>query len=652
MPIVELKFDCGEDSLVVGRFTVRESLSRPFEITVWATSPHNDVDLEALVGKPAGLAVNPDNVVSASFGGRAWSGVCSFAEAVRLDADGRATYLVRIVASVWLLDQRRNYRIYQHQTVPEIVGQILGEWGVQKELRLQAEYPKLEYRVQYGETDFDFVNRMLEEAGITYDFENLTGVMLLCDRPQGNDLRPGCPLPYLESTTGVPSEHVLGVRLSHEVRPGRFEIRDHDFRRQPAYPLFGDATPGPAPEDKLEQFVYLPGSFLTDGGKGGDTPVADDESIARHDEKEGKARADRSLEAHRASKRHVGFRTNCIDFAAGTIFTMVGHPRPELGPGARLLVTDFGIDAIVLGDWNLEGSAVFADQQYRPPIRTLKPHLFGVQSAIVVGPAGQEIYTDEFGRVRVQFHWDRYGKRDQKSSCWMRVSQGWAGTGFGIISIPRVGQEVLVGFIEGNPDQPIVVGRVFNATSPVPNKLPDHKTKTTVRSSSSPGGGGFNEMTFEDLKGQELIFVHGERDLEKIVNHDETELTGHDRRVTVGIDLTKLVGVNETETTGVNRTVTVGANHTISTGGSHTENVAQGMTLTVGAPPPPPEGGAPPPLPPAGVLRMEAKERLEIVVGAATLVIDKSGKVTLNGVEFDFTASGHVQINGALIDLN
>lgn len=202
------------------------------------------------------------------------------------------------------------------------------------------------------------------------------------------------------------------------------------------------------------------------------------------------------------------------------------------------------------GEWTMSGRAVFTDEPYRPPQRTPKPRVEGVQSARVVGPLGQEIHTDEFGRVRVQFPWDREGKNDDNSSCWIRVSQGWAGTGYGMMMIPRIGQEVLVGFLAGDPDQPIVVGRVYNAKQAVPYKLPEHKTRSTWKSDSSSGSDGFNEIMFEDLKGQELVWEQAQRNRRRLVKKDETITIGHDRQ--------KLVKNDESEKTLGNLKVFVG----------------------------------------------------------------------------------------------
>jgi type VI secretion system secreted protein VgrG len=295
--------------------------------------------------------------------------------------------------------------------------------------------------------------------------------------------------------------------------------------------------------------------------------VADDQSVARNDETYGNALADRSLAGDRTGKKSVSFRTNVLDLAPGTVVAILNHPHPDLSSGQNLLMREFSIDGAIGLEWTIRGSAVFADTTYRPPQVTTKPAVDGVQSATVVGPAGKEIHTDEFGRVRVQFPWDREGKNDEQSSCWVRASQGWAGTGFGLINLPRIGQEVLVGFLEGNPDQPIIVGRVFNALNPVPYTLPQHQTRSTWKSNSSPGGGGFNEIMFEDLAGAELVYVQAQKDLRKLVKNDET--------ITVGNDRQKLVKGNETETVVGDRTEVTNGDRTEITRGDRTTVIGQ-----------------------------------------------------------------------------
>lgn len=229
------------------------------------------------------------------------------------------------------------------------------------------------------------------------------------------------------------------------------------------------------------------------------------------------------------------------------------------------------------GDVTITGRAVPASAPHRPARVTPRPRISGVQSAIVVGPEGEEIHTDEHGRVRVQFHWDRAGRRDERSSCWIRVSQGWAGGGYGMMVIPRVGQEVLVGFFEGDPDQPAIVGRVYNAQNLVPYKLPEHKTRSTWRSASTPGGdgAGYNEIMFEDARGAELLAIHAERDLTKQVNRSEVERTGEDRTITVGRNRTTTVGGVDATEAVTRHAVTVG---TVGAGGG----TPTGIELTNG----------------------------------------------------------------------
>ena len=556
MTILDLSFEGSESSLSVRRFTVHEAVSAPFAISVFARSPHSNLDLEAIVGKGCGLRI-VHGVVHLHEDNRLWTGVCSHIDLAHAEPTGLSTYSLRIVPRLWLLHQRRGNRIFQHLTIPEIVQKVLGEWSIVPQLRIDAGlYPKLEYRAQYAESDFNFVSRLLEEAGIAYVFEDdgAESVMVLADALEKGDLRPGGPIQAVDNPSqAAEREFVTHVRLAHEVRSGAHTIRDHDFRR-PNYPLFGEAPKAAAPEDKYEQYEYRPGAFLIEGQKGGDTPVADDKGVARHDQPFGHKRAERALLGERAGKRTVSLDANVIDLKPGSVFLVGRHPHPEISDATRLLSIESTIDGSPDGQWNASTISVFCDTVYRPPQRTAKPEVSGVQSATVVGPGGEEIYVDEFGRVRVQFPWDREGTMDDDSSCWMRVSQGWAGTGYGMLNLPRIGQEVLVGFVNGDPDQPIVVGRVFNAVQQVPYRLPQHKTRSTWKSNSSPGGDGDNEIMFEDLKTEELIWMQAQKNLKKLVKNDET--------MTVGRNRSKLVLHDELETVGNNRTEICGSNRT------------------------------------------------------------------------------------------
>ncbi len=548
------------DDLSVRQFSAEEAASALFSVSVWVRTPNPEVDLEAIVGKEATFHVTHGTRFTAGMGSRTWKGVVAFAEQVQAEPTGLSTYYLRIVPKLYLLTQRRNYRIFQHLAVPDIVDVILGEHGVDHAWNAdRGRYPKLEYKVQYGESDYTFVTRLLEEAGIAFVFADpeASGTLLtLDDQLPARSARP--PVRYVDNPNQASEkEFVTRVRLSHEVRSGAHTLRDYDFRN-PGFPLFAEAPKAPAPESFYEQYQYRPGSFLIDKAKEGGTPVADDHGTSRYVETYGKDKASRYLDGNRTGKRAVAFDSNVFDLYPGALLSIANHPHAELHEGQRLLVTETRMEGSPDGEWAGSAKAVFASEPYQPAQRTPRPDVVGVQSATVVGPPGQEIHTDEFGRVRVQFPWDREGKFNEDSSCWIRVSQGWAGTGYGMMVIPRIGQEVLVGFLAGDPDQPVVVGRVFNAKEQVPYKLPDHKTRSTWKSDSSIGSGGFNEIMFEDLKARELIYMQAQKDLRKLVKNDET--------ITVGRNRQKFVLLNETETTGANRTEVTGANRTEITG--------------------------------------------------------------------------------------
>ncbi|UQA61369.1 type VI secretion system Vgr family protein [Polyangium aurulentum] len=567
------------------RFSVHEAASSPFTIAVWARSEDDSIPAEPILGKPARFRLESGYANIGSGGTRLWTGICSHFEQVRSvnPQPGQTplhTYYLRIVPTLWLLTQRKNYRIFQHLTIPDIIEKILGEWRIEADWKIaRGNYPKLEYKVQYGETDYAFVSRLIEEAGIAFSFLDATGAgakLTFSDSLESGTPRP--PLLFTDNPNqAAEKELVQNVRLAQEVRPGAFTTRDYDFRR-PRLELFGDAPKADGPEARYEQYHYEPGSFLVEGGKAGNTPAADDKGVARHEHGYGKGKAERMLQGERMGRLSVSFDTNVMDVHPGAVFSMLGHPNASLANGRHLLVTDFSIEGTHGGEWTMAGRAVFADVPYRQPLRTPKPKAHSVQSATVVGPKGQEIHTDEFGRVRVQFPWDRGGKSDDGSSCWIRVSQGWAGTGFGMIALPRIGQEVLVGFLDGDPEQPIIVGRVYNRTQPVPYKLPENKTISTAKSDSSLGSSGFNEIKFEDKKGEELFYEQAEKNRRALIKHNETITVLRHREKHVGVNETDTTGVNRFEVTGVNRSETTSGNRMTSIGGTRRKLIKKNET--------------------------------------------------------------------------
>lgn len=617
MADLELRFSSGEDSLSVRRFSVREALSGLFEVSVWARSPSEDIDLASIVGLPAAFRI-ASGVTHAARDERCWTGVVSAMEQEQAEETGLSTYHLHIVPSLWLLGQRRNHRVFQHVSAPQIVRIVLDEWGIEATWKIDpARHPRLEYRVQHAETDESFLRRILEEAGISFFFAEEdagSSMLVFTDAPHAAPERQGGPLRHVENpSSAAQRDFITRVRLLHEVRPRKIVLWDHDFRGKADYRASAETTAGG--DVRLEDYRYEPGSFLTEGHRGANTPAADRHGMARADERHGRRRAEAHLSAEEARRARVAFRTNVLDLRPGTVFSIDGHPRADLSPKTRLLVTELSIEGSCDGEWWADGNAVFASHPYCPARSTPKASIHGVESAIVVGPPGEEIHTDEHGRVRVQFHWDRT-RAGEHSSCWIRVSQGWAGGAFGMLALPRVGQEVLVAFLGGDPDQPIVVGRVFNGSTPVPYKLPEHKTRSTWKSDSSPGSGGFNELMFEDARGRELVYMQAERDFERLVKRDEVVTVGRNRSTTIG----------EVDASAV------GAKHTVNIKGTPTgtEIVAGRISFTTGA----------------ATITIDGPD---ITLDASSMVTLKAGSNVVIHAEADVTVNGgaNVAVKGA-----
>ncbi|MFO0761046.1 MAG: type VI secretion system tip protein TssI/VgrG [Byssovorax sp.] len=593
MSLLEIK-TAGSPPLDVRFFSVREAISSPFEVTVKALSPDPSLDLAAITGEPAAFRIASGLAFALEGGARQWSGTCRSARQLQAETTGLSTYEFVIVPTLWCIGQRRNHRIFQHLSIPDILDTLLDGWTIERAWAIdRAAYPKLEYKVQYGESDLSFFHRLLEEAGLAFTFSEHEGSLsklVIGDALHRADPRPSPPIPYVDHPNqSAEQEYLTEVRFSREVRPGAAMIADYDLRR-PRLSVHGTALKGAPPEDHYEQFHYRPGALLVEGGKGGGTPVADDKGIARHEEHYGNRSARLELEGTRMGREGITFHTNAADLRPGTVFSMGSHPHPRLAEGARLLVTDFTLSGSPLTAWSMQGHAVRADTPFRMPRRTHKPQIKSLQSAIVVGPAGQEIHTDEFGRVRVQFHWDRAGKADENSSSWIRVSQGWGGRGYGMQLLPRIGQEVLVSFLDGNPDQPVIVGRLFNQTNPVPYKLPDHKTVSTWKSDSSQGSAGFNEIKFEDKKGDELFYQQAEKNQRTLVKHNETitvlhnrdKDVKHDELETTGLVRVEVTGLVRTEKTGKDRLTIIGVHRQKLVLGSEVERTEKDRKERVG----------------------------------------------------------------------
>lgn len=561
-----------EPDLSVRRFSIYEGMSRPFEVNLFVRSHNHDIDFEKVVNKPASFRII-SGLSKAHEPERLWTGVCNHFEQLRPEPKtdttlGLSTYYMRIVPQLWLLTQSRDNRIFRHKKVIDVVRSVLKEWDITPEVKLTRDekyYKELEYVVQYEESDFDFVSRLLESIGVSYYFVHGIDTptkLILRDEPH----RPMGATPILlwedHPTQNRQVEFVTHVRIAHKLKPGKVTLRDFDFHASAQSFALSAEAPDPAKtsskieglEAFFEQYRYVPGGFRVKD-KGSDQ-VADDSGSwpFRHTKDEGQRRAERELDSLRRGKRSVSFESNAVGISPGRIFSMTNHPRKELASDKTLLMTEYTMDGEHGDEWIFTGQAVFTDAPCVPLPVTPKPVIPGVQSAIVVGKGADEIDPDEFGRVKVQFHWDRRGKWDRDSSCWMRVSQQWAGSGFGAMFIPRVKSEVLVSFFEGDPDLPVVLGRAHNLTRPLPYKLPDHDRKTVWKTKTSPlqedPPNAYNELRFDDTPDDELVFIQAQRDFQELVKRHEVERTGKSRVTVVGENRSAIVATEDTYLVG------------------------------------------------------------------------------------------------------
>jgi type VI secretion system secreted protein VgrG len=493
-------------------------------------------------------------------------------------------YQASVKPWLWFLTRTSDCRIFQQESVPDIVKKVFGDHGIADfELKLFRQYAPRTYCVQYRESDFNFVARLLEHEGIYWYFEHGDGKhkLVLVDSQSAHDAAPGYEtMRYIEDPAHAPpdQEYVSNWLFDESVRTGKVALTSYDFER-PSTALDVQSTRERGHDlADYERFDFQ-GDYVqkADGTQWAENRL--DEVQARY-------------------QRHRG-GSNALGLAVGCTFKLSHHPSES--QNSEYLITGLEIKAKVgvfdsdsgAGSFDCSVAAIPHAQQFRPPRRTPKPFVQGPQTAVIVGPGGEEIFTDKYGRVKLQFHWDRYGKNNDKSSCWVRVSHPWAGKNFGIVDIPRIGQEVVVDFLEGDPDQPLITGRVYNAEQMPPWELPANATQSGILTRSSKGGGyaNANAIRFEDKQGSEQLWIHAEKNQDIEVENDETHAVGHDRTKTVDNDETTLVkhdrtetvGNNEKITIGVNRTESVGVNEDISIGANRSEKVGANETILIGA---------------------------------------------------------------------
>ncbi|MFO0758617.1 MAG: type VI secretion system tip protein TssI/VgrG [Byssovorax sp.] len=547
-----------------------------FDVICWAKD-HEELLLQgALLGLPASLLLHLPGGAA-----RSVHGVVRRVKIEGKHQGGRHAYRLSIVPRLWLLGKRVGSRIFQDRTALEVVALVLGEHAVPYELRVLSRYPSRQYCVQYQESDLDFVLRLLAEEGIFFWFEQPEVEAGAGERVVLADRSPACPaiagdpaLVYRPQTGDgalrAEEDHVLAFHLQTRVEPSSVVLRDYDFRR-PLLDLTSRATapPDAAPPLPRALEVYEHHGEYEETDADLDSAAAYLEQLrAGAREAEAKSLCRRLLPGHRFELHD--HEIEALD--AAWVVTWIEHRgvAPEVAPaGVRVYENRF--------------RCVPAEVPCRPP-RPPRVTRQVIESAVVVGPEGQEIFTDGYGRIKIQFHWDRDGARSEQSSCWIRVMQAWAGTGFGSLFIPRIGMEVVVSFLGGDLDRPVVMGCLYNAANPVPHGLPAASTRSGLRTRSSPNGGGFNELTFDDRAGAEQIYMRAQRDLDEEVGRDLGVRVSHDAAVTVGHDLTTKVQGDRRDETAGDQQIRVGGGRSAEILGPERSQIGGARKTTVEGP--------------------------------------------------------------------
>ena len=569
------------DELLFAHLSAHEAVSEPFTLAITAVSKRADLDYDKLLGEHVTVRMQQHPDVSEE--PRYFDGIV---EQVTFTGQAGRYFQYLIIARpwFWFLSLTQDCKVYQDKTVIQIIEEVLKDHPIAAiDDRTTTRFTPWVYCVQYRESDFNFLSRLMEQEGIAYYFTHHGGkhVMVLTDSVSGSQACPGCsalPLRYVDTARTAGREAAWDFTTSRRMQPGAAVIQDYDFTRSLVDLRQSRQEPGKHSLGDMEVFDY-PGFYDKEG--------------------DGEQFVQAQMEEYACAAYQAGGTSDARALACGGLIKLAGSVRDSDNVEYLVLGTQIQVNQppyestgeTLAAGYSCRFSVLDSSVPYRAPRKTPKPVVQGPQTALVVGPAGDEIYTDKYGRVKVQFHWDRYGKKSDTSSCWVRVSSPWAGKSFGFVQVPRIGQEVVVDFLEGDPDQPIITGRVYNAEQMPPWDLPANATQSGVLSRSSKGGayGNANALRFEDKKGSEQVWLHAEKNQDIEVENDETHWVGHDRTKTVDHDETTHVKHDRTETVDNNETITihgfrkeeVDKDETITIHQNRTETVDQNEKITI-----------------------------------------------------------------------
>ena len=661
--MLRVETSLGKDVMLLQSFEGSESLSNLFSFDLKMYSTDHEISLDSLIGENATVVVKltdkKERFINGIISEFQHTGTFILEEGTESSILSR--YQAKLVPWFWTLELNRDCRIFQNKTVPEIVREILGEHSLAVfEMRLTGSYAKREYCVQYRESDLNFVSRLLEEEGIFYFYEHSPDRhnLVLADHPSQFK-----PLPHKSkidfAVIGDNSESetvVTDWQVNRKMCSEKFELRDFNFRN-PALDLTSNLKSKKAKGRDLEVYDY-PGEY--DAQDLGD-------KLTRI-----------RFEEEKVRELTVTAQSGGREFSSGYRFSLNRHPRKSFNREYTILTAEYKASqaenfrsgaTVEAFDYECNFTCFPYPTIFRPVRRTPIPKIQGTQTAIVVGPKGEEIFTDKHGRVKVQFHWDRLGRRNENSSCWIRVSQPWAGTGFGGITIPRIGQEVIVDFLEGDPDRPIITGRVYNGSSKPPYSLPANKAHSGLMSRSTPKGGSenFNGVRMDDGMGAEMMQIQAEKDEDILVKNDKKETVGNNETIQIGVDRSENVGNNESLEVGNdqqikignNRNTNIGSNDVLTVGMTRTHTVGINEMINIGAAQEITVGAVQ--IVSVGIaqintigLKQKTNAGKEISLSAPRILLEATEELTLKcgaGI-ITFDSTGNITIKGPLVKIN
>ncbi|TCT02470.1 type VI secretion system Vgr family protein [Aquabacter spiritensis] len=653
--LIQLTTPLGGDVLIATEVSGDEGLSRLFRFTVEMSSTNAGITADSLLGKSMTV-----KLARPGEDPRAINGIVTAFSAADQMVNGMRRYQAVIEPKLWLLTRTADCRIFQNQTVVQIAETLLSDGGITdyKKQGISGTHPSREYCVQYRETDFDFLVRILAEEGIYFYFQHESGkhTLVLSDSTSGYTDCADKSVQHAQPTSSL-TLAVHTFSSGYSFQSGKTTLKDYDFE-QPTSDLTATTTTvlTNSAFKSWEIFDY-PGDY---------TQKSDGTSLSRT-----------RMETPEAAYAVASGTATYPSFVPGAKFTMAKHEVASEQNKQYVLetVTHHARDLSHLGNqddavgYSNRFTALPATVAYRPPPVTRRPLIPGPQTALVVGPSGEEIYCDKYGRVKLQFYWDRLGKKNEQSSCWVRVGQWISGATWGSQFTPRVGMEVIVAFLEGDPDRPLVVGSAYNGQNMPPYTLPDNKTQSGIKTRSSSGGSAttFNELRFEDKKDSELVYMHAQKDFTREVVNDDTLTVQHDQTITVKNNRTETVqegnesvtiskgnrsvtiseGNESLTVTKGNQSVTVSQGNqttTVSKGNSSTTVSSGNYTLDLGS------GNATLKCD-GGSITLQAAQTITLKVGGNSITINQSG-ITLSATQISLSGSAKVQVSGPMVNIS